>query len=80
MMNWKGFGKKRFWPNCKVLPRNFSGVTEESHEKFQVSRSPAQNVNPIRTEYEAGVLPTQPRRSVPKCNRSPFISFLKLTL
>jgi len=33
MMKWKGFDRKRTWPNLKVLSRNSPGGTEENHEK-----------------------------------------------
>jgi hypothetical protein len=35
MINWKGFGKKRSWPNIKVLSWHSPEKTEESHEKPQ---------------------------------------------
>jgi hypothetical protein len=31
MMNWKGYGRKRSWPNFKVL-FHLPGGTEENHE------------------------------------------------
>jgi hypothetical protein len=37
MMNWKGFGRKRSWPNFKVLSRHSPGRTEENHENNQDS-------------------------------------------
>jgi hypothetical protein len=37
MTNWKGFGRKRSWPNFKVLSRHSPGGTEKNHEKTQVS-------------------------------------------
>jgi hypothetical protein len=41
MMNCKGFGRKRSWPNFKVLSRYSPGGTEESHKKLNPdSRSP----------------------------------------
>jgi hypothetical protein len=35
MMNWKGSGRKRSWPNFKVLSRNSPGGIEENHENPQ---------------------------------------------
>jgi hypothetical protein len=32
-INWKGFGRKRSWPNFKALSQHFSGGTEENHKK-----------------------------------------------
>jgi hypothetical protein len=56
MMNWKGFGRKRSWPNFKELSRNSPGRTEESHiNSSQDSQSPGRDLNPGRPEYEAGV-------------------------
>jgi hypothetical protein len=46
MMNWKGCGRKRSWPNFKVLSRHLPGGTEENHENLsQDSRSPAESLN-----------------------------------
>jgi hypothetical protein len=35
MMNWKGFGRKQWWNNFKVLSRHSPGGTEENYEKTQ---------------------------------------------
>jgi hypothetical protein len=35
MMNLKGLGRKRPWPNCKVIFRHSTGITEENHGKRQ---------------------------------------------
>jgi hypothetical protein len=65
IINWKGCGRKRSWPNSKALSRNLPGGTEENHEKIsQDIRSPGSDLNPGPPEYEAGVLTTRPRRSV----------------
>jgi hypothetical protein len=37
MMNWNGFGRKRSWPNFKVLFQRSPEVTEEKHENRMVS-------------------------------------------
>jgi hypothetical protein len=65
MMNWKGFGRKRQWPNFKVL-----GGTEENYEISKDSRRPDRDLNPILPEYEADVLTTQPRHSFGVSERS----------
>jgi hypothetical protein len=31
MMSWKGCGRKRLWPNFKVLSQHLPGGAEESH-------------------------------------------------
>jgi hypothetical protein len=55
-MNWKRCGRKRSWPNFKVLYQHLSLVTEESTKDFsQYSRSPARDSNLGPPEYEAGV-------------------------
>jgi hypothetical protein len=41
------------------------GVTEKNHVIRQDSRSTGRNLNPGPPEYEAGVLTTRPRRSMP---------------
>jgi hypothetical protein len=33
MINWKGFGRKRLWPNFKVLSQPSPVRAEENHEK-----------------------------------------------
>jgi hypothetical protein len=38
MMNWKGFDRKRSWPNFKGLSRHSPGGTEENHEKLNHGR------------------------------------------
>jgi hypothetical protein len=35
MMNWKGLGRKRSWPNFKKLFQHFPGTTEENPGKPQ---------------------------------------------
>jgi hypothetical protein len=35
MMNLKGFGIKRLWPNFKVLYQHSPGLTEENYESPQ---------------------------------------------
>jgi hypothetical protein len=45
MMNWKGSGRKRSWPNFKVLSQHFPADTEENHEKHQ-SGSPGPRFEP----------------------------------
>jgi hypothetical protein len=63
MMNWKGLGSKRSWPNFKVLSQYYSLGTEENHENLhQNSRGQESNTEP--PEYEVGALTTRPRRSI----------------
>jgi hypothetical protein len=47
MMNWKGFGRKRSWPNFKVQSQLSSGGTEENHEE-----TPVRDLNPKPLEYD----------------------------
>jgi hypothetical protein len=35
-MNWKRFGRKGSWTNCRVLTRYSPGITEENKEKNSV--------------------------------------------
>jgi hypothetical protein len=64
-MKWRGFGRKRSWPNFKVLSRNSSGVTEVNLENLgQDSHSPGQDLNAGPPEYQEGVLTPRPRCSV----------------
>jgi hypothetical protein len=47
MMNLKGLGRKRSWPNFKVLSRHSPGGTEENHKNLnQDSRSPEPRIEP----------------------------------
>jgi hypothetical protein len=63
MINWKGCGQKRSWPNFKALFQQLPGGTDENHEK-QHSRSPGRDLNPLTPKYEAGALTTRSRRSI----------------
>jgi hypothetical protein len=61
------FERKRSWPNFKVLSRHFSGGPRKTTKNpSQDSRSLGQDLNPGAAEYEAEVLTSRPRRSVPK--------------
>jgi hypothetical protein len=52
-MSWKGFGRKRPWPNFKVLSHHSPGGTEENCENLsQDSRSPSRDLNLGLPEYE----------------------------
>jgi hypothetical protein len=51
MMNWKGFGRKRSWPNFKIRSRQSSGDNAENHENsLQDCQSSARDLNPGSTE------------------------------
>jgi hypothetical protein len=58
MMNWKGFGKNRSWPNFKVLSRHSPGGNNSAKILTQDSRCPGLDLNPVSPEYNAGVLRT----------------------
>jgi hypothetical protein len=61
MMNWKEFGRKRPWPNFKLLSWHSPRRTEENHENLnQDIQSPGRDMNPGPSEYEAVVLTTRP--------------------
>jgi hypothetical protein len=62
MMNWKGCGRKRSWPNLKVLYRNFHGgtgktstasVRTESRFEFLTSRMRSKSANHSTTTFRA---------------------------
>jgi len=60
IINWKGFGRKRSWPNFKVLSWHSPGETEQTMKKInQDSQSLGLRLNPVPSEYEAGVLTTR---------------------
>jgi hypothetical protein len=53
----------------KVLPRHLPEGTETTTKNLsRYSRSPGRDLKPGPSEYEAGVLPTQPRRLVICCH------------
>jgi hypothetical protein len=56
-MNWKGFSRKRPWPNCKLLSQHSPGETEENCGNHnQESRHPGRDLNRGPPEYEAEVV------------------------
>jgi hypothetical protein len=69
--NWDGYGRKRSWPNFKVLCRHSPGGTDENHEKSEDSLCPRRDLYPRPPEYEAGMLTTQPCRSGPPFKLGP---------
>jgi hypothetical protein len=65
MMNWKGCGTKRRWPDLSSYLGNFwRNWGNPREETCQNSRSPVQYLNPGPPKYEAEMLTTQPRRSL----------------
>jgi hypothetical protein len=47
MMHWKGHGRKRSWPNLKLLSQHLPGGTEKNHKDFiQRSRFAGRDLNP----------------------------------
>jgi hypothetical protein len=55
MTNCKGFGRKRAWPDFKVLSRHSPGGSEENYENRQDSLSAGRDLNPEPPKYVAGV-------------------------
>jgi hypothetical protein len=67
-MNWKGFGRKRSWPNFKVLSRNsLEGLRKTVKILIRIAGCRGQKSNTGPPEYEAVVLTTQLRRPVRVC-------------
>jgi hypothetical protein len=62
MMNFKGFVRKRSWPNFEVLSWYLPGGTEEN--RSQDGQSSGRDLNPKPPEFEAEVSITRTRRSV----------------
>jgi hypothetical protein len=57
MMNWKGFERKRSWPNLRYYPNIcLEGLRKTTKIPSQDSRFPGRDLNPGPPEYEAGVL------------------------
>jgi hypothetical protein len=64
MMYWKGCGRTRPWFSVIYYPDIFLEGLRETQNLSQDSRSQDLDFNPGPSEYEAGLLTTQPRRSV----------------
>jgi hypothetical protein len=65
MMNYRGCKKKPPWPNLRYYTAIFPEVLRKTSKNLsQDSRFPGRDLNPGSSEYEAGVLTTQQRRSV----------------
>jgi hypothetical protein len=54
MMNWKGFGRKRSWPNRGASPAE---GTEEKHEHAEDSGYPGRDSNRALLDYKSRSLP-----------------------
>jgi hypothetical protein len=66
-MNWKAYGRKRWWPNLRYFPGIFlEGLRNTMYNLYQDRRSPGRNWNPRPSEYEAGRTTKRQRRSVPE--------------
>jgi hypothetical protein len=65
MMNWKGFGRTRSWPNWRFYSCiHQEGLTKHRKISLENDRLWGQDLNPRLPECEAGVLTTRPLRSV----------------
>jgi hypothetical protein len=65
MMNWKGCGRKRQWPNLGYYLSIYrEGPKKTMRNLGQDNGFPGRDLNPGPPEYEAGVLTTRPRCSV----------------
>jgi hypothetical protein len=65
MMNWKGLGSKRSWPNFRNYRNICLDVLRKTTRNLsQDSQSSGRYFNPQAPTYKTGVLTTQPRRSV----------------
>jgi hypothetical protein len=60
-MNWKGYGRKRSWPNLRLFPIICLGELSKTTKNLNQNRqSPDRDLNPGPPEYEAVVLTTRP--------------------
>jgi hypothetical protein len=65
MMNRKGFGRKRSWPNFKELSRHSLGeVRKPQKSSIRIAGRHCRDLKPEPPKYEARVLTARPRRSV----------------
>jgi hypothetical protein len=61
MINWKGFGRKRSWPNFKLLIQQWlEGLRKTTENLSQDIQSLDQDLNLRPPKYETGVLTTRP--------------------
>jgi hypothetical protein len=67
-MNWNGFGRKRSWPILRYPGILLEGLKESSKNLSHDNRSPVRDLNPGTPGYQAGVLTSRPRYSVPYCS------------
>jgi hypothetical protein len=53
MINCKGFGRKRSWPNCMVLSLHSPGGTKVNQEKPQVriASRRGRDLDPVHPDY-----------------------------
>jgi hypothetical protein len=73
MLNCKGFGRKRSWPNLRHYPGILvEGLREIIKNLSEDSRSQDRELNLRPPEYEAGVFTNQPRRSVRHSRKTAF--------
>jgi hypothetical protein len=73
MYNWKGFCKKRSWPNFKVLSQHsLERMRKTTKPSIRIAGYRSQNSNPGVPEYETGVLPSdhdfRPKTLLSTCN------------
>jgi hypothetical protein len=65
MIHWKGYGRKRSWPNLIYYPCIcLEELSKTTKHLSQNSRSRGLNLNTRSPEYKAGMLTTRPRRSI----------------
>jgi hypothetical protein len=65
IMNWKGCGKKRLWPNLKCYSSTCQEWLRKTMKSLsQDNRSPGRDLNHRPPEYETGVLTTWSWRSL----------------
>jgi hypothetical protein len=50
MMNWKGYGRKRLWPNVRSS-QNFLGGTVENYENLSQDRPPEEKAGVSTTMF-----------------------------
>jgi hypothetical protein len=56
--------KERSWPDLKVLSQHLDGLRKTT-KSFRIAGLQAKILSPGPPEYEAGMLTTRPKRSMP---------------
>jgi hypothetical protein len=69
-MNWKGYGRKRWWLNLRYCPGICVKGLRKTTKNLRINRSLGRDLNPGPTECEVAVLTTGPWLYLPNVRYS----------